>query len=353
MSFEDFSSRLLEKTRGKRIPWGVSIELTARCNLRCAHCYISRSPEDEGARASELTTSELCRLLDELVEEGCMGILFTGGESLIRSDFLDVYTYAKKKGLFVNLFTNGTTITPEIADYLAEWPPRSVEITLYGRTKKTYEHVTGVKGSHARCLRGIELLKERQLPLKLKTMVSTLNKHELPDMKAFAAENGLDFRFDFNLNKRLDRGLEPTLYRLTPEEAVDLDKTDGLRLEALREYSTRRFGPPAFPENLYWCGAGLSGFHVDPCGKVSLCINSREPSYDFRGGSVKEAWHEFIPRALSRKRKKTTTCQTCRLRQLCDQCPGWAQLENGNEELPVDYLCRIAHLRAQALGLEP
>ena len=70
--------------------------------------------------------------------------MFTGGEIFARRDFLDIYTYAKRKGFLITLFTNGTLITPRIADYLAAWRPFAIEITLYGRTKDTYERLTGI-----------------------------------------------------------------------------------------------------------------------------------------------------------------------------------------------------------------
>ena len=55
-------------------------------------------------------------------------------------------------------------ITPKVADCLAEWRPFAIEITLYGRTRETYERITGVPGSYDRCMRGIRLLLDRGLP---------------------------------------------------------------------------------------------------------------------------------------------------------------------------------------------
>jgi radical SAM protein with 4Fe4S-binding SPASM domain len=354
ISYDQFGKRLMERTPEGRFPWFVTIELTARCNLNCVHCYINRSANDREAEKRELTTEEFYRILDEIAGEGCFGVLFTGGEPLLRQDFLDIYTYTKKKGLLVTLFTNGTTVTPELADYLEEWPPRSVEVTLYGRTEDTYEKVTRVPGSYARCMTGIELLLARRIAPKLKTMALTVNSHELWDMKAFAKQYGLEFRFDPNVNKRLDGGATPCRYRLAPEETVALDFADKERWLALRDYCIKDMGKkPAFPERLYWCGAGSSGFHVDPYGMMSLCISSRVPSYDLRSGSIRQGWHEFIPEVLSRTRKRQTSCESCTLSLMCDQCPGWAQLEEGDQETPVDFLCRVAHARAELLGIGP
>ena len=49
--------------------------------------------------------------------------------------------------------------------------------------------------------------------------------------------------------------------------------------------------------------------------------------------------------------KKKNKCVDSDLRFICDQCPGWSQLEYGDPEIPVDYLCQVAHLRAEAFGI--
>jgi MoaA/NifB/PqqE/SkfB family radical SAM enzyme len=188
LNYEDFSLGLHQRVVAQRIPLIGTIEVTRRCPLTCAHCYNNLPMADQGARRSELTYDEHCRILDEITEAGCLWLLYTGGAILARKDFLDIYTYAKQKGLIITLFTNGTLITPRVADYLVQWRPFSVEITLYGRTKETYERLTGIPGSYQRCLQGIRLLMERSLPVKLKTVAVTSNKHEIWDMKRFVEE---------------------------------------------------------------------------------------------------------------------------------------------------------------------
>jgi len=351
INYGEFSKRLHEKAVGRRIPMAGSIEVTARCNLHCAHCYINLPAGDRDALEREFSRQELCDLLDQIVDEGCLWVLLTGGEPFIRPDFLDIYTYAKKKGLLITLFTNGTTITPRIADHLAEWHPFAVEITLSGRTQETYERVTGVPGSYERCMKGIELLLQRDLPLKLKSMIMTLNRQEVWDMKAYAEGLGVDFRFDPVLNVRSDGDQKPAKFRLSPEEVVQFDLADEKRIKGWREFCDRFWGPPAQPEYLYQCGAGVGTFHVDPYGQLSACMMSRVPSYDLRQGMFHEGWCGFMPRVRAQTWSQETPCKSCELIALCGQCPGFAQMETDDQEARVDYLCQIAHLRAEAFGL--
>jgi MoaA/NifB/PqqE/SkfB family radical SAM enzyme len=180
--YGDWSLEVHQRLANKRVPMGGSLEVTQRCNNKCVHCYNNLAAGDKTALENELSLDEHCRIIDEIAGFGCLWLLLTGGEIFLRKDFLDIYTHAKQKGLLITLFTNGTLITPNIADYLAELPPFSIEITLYGNTQKTYESITGVPGSYDRCLNGIRLLMERSLPLKLKTMAIAQNKHEIFDL---------------------------------------------------------------------------------------------------------------------------------------------------------------------------
>ena len=154
-SYSALSARISRQARGSRLPTNGTIEITHRCPLACAHCYNNLPVGDREALRRELSTDELRRIIDEIADAGCLWLLFTGGEIFARKDFLEIYTHAEQRGLLVSLFTNGTQVTPAIADYLAIWRPFAIEITLYGRTRETYERLTGVPGSFDRCMRGI------------------------------------------------------------------------------------------------------------------------------------------------------------------------------------------------------
>ncbi len=345
LGYGEFSRRLHTRIIAQRIPIAGSLELTFRCNMRCVHCYVAHSPQGQ-----ELSFAEMCRILDQVTDEGCLWLLLTGGDPLMRPDALEIYLYAKRKGLIVTLFTNGTLITPAIADRLAEWRPFAIEITLYGRTQATFERITGIPGSHARCMRGIELLLERKLPLRLKTMLLTLNRHELKDMQAYATSLGVPFRFDPMVNAGLTGAREPLAFRLSPEEIVAFDMADEQRMKEWREFCARYRNVHLDDRYLYVCGAGQQAFHIDPYGNLSVCMLSRQPGYDLRQGSFRQGWREFLPQVRQQWPDPAYPCNRCQLLPLCGQCPGWGWLEHGKPDRPVDFLCQVAHQRAAALG---
>lgn len=353
-SYGEFSQHLHRRVGGAHHPISATVEVTRRCPLDCAHCYNNLPIGDRVARAREFTLAEHQHLLDQMADAGTLFLLYTGGEIFARRDFLDIFTYAKQKGFLITLFTNGTLLTPAIVDQLAIWRPFAIEITLYGRTRETYEALTGAPGSHERCLRGIDLLLERGLPLALKTVATSLNVHEIPAMKQFAAELGVPFKFDAMMNPRIDCSQSPLQVRLSPAEIVQLDLGDAARLDEWRDLGKRAIASPSAKdtEHIYNCGGGINAFAVDPDGKMSICVLSHCDTYDLRSGTLQEGWKEFLRHVRAKKTTQLTKCTHCALKSICGMCPANAELENGDSEKPVDFLCQVAHLRSYAFGFD-
>ncbi len=348
LSYADWGVELTKRVSGLRVPLQGTLEITPRCNNRCVHCYVTHCPVEPDR--AELSYEEYCHLLDQLAEAGCLWLLITGGEPMVRRDFIDIYTYAKKKGFIIVLFTNGTLITPEIADSLRCWRPKTVEITMYGATRETYERVTGVPGSFDRAIHGIELLVERRISLVIKAMALTLNRHEIGDIKKYAQKLGAEFRYDPVVWPRLDGMKDPYRVRLEPEEVIQLELEDEDRPRAWREFA-QKFLHPINSEFRYWCGSGVHSFFIDAFGRLSLCIEARNPHYDLRRGTFAEAWEQFLPSVKNTRCTKDFACLHCDLVNLCGRCPPFSEQENGDPESVVPFLCRLAHLRVEAYGL--
>lgn len=353
-TYGEFSEVVHKRLMGRRAAVEVSIEVTHRCPLECQHCYNNLPMGDVAARKNELTFAEHMKLLDELVAAGCLWILYTGGEIFARKDFLDIYTEAKKRGFLITLFTNGTMINQRIADHLAEYRPFSIEITLYGATRETYEALTRILGSFDRCMKGIQLLLERKLPLKLKTVPTTINVHEVYEMKRMAEELGVEFKFDPLVNPRTDCSQSPLAVRLSPEDAVSLDFRDTVRQNEYKKLASAEISAPLAPqsEEKYTCGGGQNGCAIDPVGTMTICILSHKDGYQWRQGNFAAGWSGRLKEIRESKRQSRTICAECRITSLCSMCPANGELENGDAEAPVEFLCQVAHLRAYSLGLQ-
>lgn len=270
----------------ERFPLACQWELTCRCNLRCVMCYTDCRNNPDSVRR-ELTTAEIVRILDQLIEAGLLELCLTGGEPLARADFFEIYEYAVSRGLLVTLFTNGTLITESVADRLAALPPHRVEISLHGTTAGTFEQVTQGAGSHARCMDAIRLLLARRIPLLMKTTALTLNRNEILAVKAYAASLGpVAFRLGEDLRPELDGGAGPFRYALSRQELDELNRQDqDLWSEACRKSGTDL--PP--------CNSGMRRFHIDAYGGLQLCSGNRRQSYDLRHGSFREGFYDALP----------------------------------------------------------
>ncbi|HXF92168.1 MAG TPA: radical SAM protein [Nitrospiraceae bacterium] len=272
-------------TLPERYPYSCQWEITCRCNLRCVMCYTDCCNRPDAIR-HELTTPEILRIMDELAEAGCLELCLTGGEPLARPDFFTLYDHAVASGFLVTLFTNGTLVTEDVADRLAALPPHRIEISLHGLTEATFEQVTQGRGSHGKCLTAIQLLRERGLPLLLKTTAMTVNQHEIMDIKRYAQDLGVGYALGEDLRPALDGGEGPFRYALSPVERDELNRGDpDLWQEACRQQAA-----PPTP-----CRSGMRTFHIDAYGGLQLCSGNRAQSYDLRQGSFKEGFYRHLP----------------------------------------------------------
>ncbi len=352
-------------------PLNSQIELTYRCNLNCVHCYCKGSEGKHTTRHTshvtrhtlenrELTTKEWKEILDEIHKEGCLWLTFTGGEPLIRDDFLKIYAYARNKGFIITLFTNGTLFTDKIIDYLVKSPPYSIEITLNGITKSAYEAITQVEGSFEKVIENIKKLKEKKLPLILKSNCLKQNKNEIAKIKRWAQEllgkpskNRYYFKYDPMIYPRLNGDKTPTEFRLSPEELLELRKKDP---EIWEEYQNGlKAGFPDLNrdrEFLYRCNAWMSQFFINPYGILKFCQFSEKFSSDLKKESFREGFYKRFPQLLKEKFKTDSKCKDCPLRAICYHCPARAYLETGDEEAPVAYYCELAKATAEQMNVK-
>jgi len=145
---------LWNKMKNSRRLVSFDLEITPRCNNNCRHCYINLPADDKNAESKEISFKDIKKIADQAVGLGALWCLITGGEPLLRKDLFDIYLYLKKRGLLVSVFTNATLITKVHADFFKRYPPRDIEITVYGVTKDTYEKVTRRHGSFDEFIRG-------------------------------------------------------------------------------------------------------------------------------------------------------------------------------------------------------
>jgi radical SAM protein with 4Fe4S-binding SPASM domain len=344
MPNDQFLTAFNEKVMALRIPHGGSIDLTYRCNLRCVHCYIGDLRNDLN-KDREMETGKILSVIDEAVEAGCLYLLITGGEPLIRDDFSKIYSHARKCGLIVTVFTNGTLISDNVLELFQELPPNLVEISLYGASEVTYEKITRVSGSYERCMQGIERLLECGIKVGLKTILMTLNRNELSKMEKIANTMGVRFRFDPAINGCIDGNKSPLTLRIPPEEAIEIEFSDPVKALAWKEFIAKY--KPYETDDLYECGAGICCFHVDAHAALKPCLMATDIRFDLSHGSFLEGWHQIAQDIRTKKSGTDSLCRNCDRKHLCGYCPGFLKLETGSENVHSPYLCALGNSRLE------
>ncbi|MDI6841024.1 MAG: radical SAM protein [bacterium] len=190
----------------------VHFNLTNACNLRCIHCLmVGQSSKDE------LTTKEVKNILDQLADLGCFELTFSGGEPLLRDDFVDILEYSFKKGFYVFLLTNGTLLTNQIVDRFNSYPIE-VQVSLEGSRAEIHDKIVGVNGAFKRIMEGIDMLNKKGIKWWAAQSIIKENFDDIDDFQCLAEKLGIRVYAIPLILPALNRDLSPTYHRLSDDE---------------------------------------------------------------------------------------------------------------------------------------
>lgn len=344
-------TRLWKNLRTLQHPVNFMLELTPRCSLNCRHCYVNCLVGDTATIANELPHSFFIDVARQAVDMGAFWCTLTGGDPLLHPEFKDIYLDLKRLGLLTSVFTNASLITPEHAQLWHAYPPRDIEVTVYGASAESYERVTRRPGSYAAFRRGLDILAEYDVPVRLKAVALHSNYHDLGNIAEFCRQYTKDIvRFSTMLHLRTD-GNQPRNVDIRAERLTAVEMRNCTQLFEdddcpVTNDANSADNDNADPRRLFRCKAGLGEFTVSYDGKYRLCISLNAPgtTYDLQQGSLRDAWENFMPsvRALCSD-SPDFTCSACEIRQHCSACPAYAYLETGRLDGVPDYFCQLAH----------
>lgn len=324
-------------------PFQVVWEITQACNLRCKHCSANA-----GAGADELTTEEALGAIDKLDEFGVTILAFSGGEPLIRRDFLKLARYAADKGIYTAVATNGTLITKGKAKEMKEAGIEYVQISLDGATPGTHDLFRGVQGAFHRTLEGIKNAVSMGFFVNVSTTITKLNYREVPKVIELCEKLGVDWFMAYNFIPT-GRGIEVVELDLEPEQREELlkmlyERTQKsnvsmlstapqyarVALEACQRevvvlshfYSAKsREKVKSLADFIGGCGAGRFYLALKPNGDIQPCVFLPLKLGNIKETDLEELWTtSSVLKDLQDKDALRENCGVCEYRYYCGGC---------------------------------
>jgi MoaA/NifB/PqqE/SkfB family radical SAM enzyme len=328
-----------------RLPLNGHFDLTYRCNNTCRHCWLWLAP-NASQQADELSFDEIRSIADQARALGTRKWSISGGEPMLRPDFPEIFDTLTRKATGYSLNSNGTLITPQIAQLLTRKGVKM--IALYGATADVYDSVTRNPGGFDAALRGMNYLREAGAGFAVQLIPMRENWHQWAAMQALAQTLSPHQRVGAPWLFLSSSGSPATnraiaAQRLAPRDVIALDQPRPKTSEVLETSEVSEPDDRLFAQ----CIANRQDFHIDPYGMMSWCAFIKDPAlrYDLRRGTFREAWEEFIPSCADKVRggdEWRENCGSCDKRANCRWCAVYAHLETGRYSARVPYLCAVA-----------
>jgi len=184
------------------------LHVTARCNLRCGHCFVDHSPQEE------LPLERCVRLAHEVGPFFWLDI--SGGEPFLRADLAEIIRPFRCK--VVQIPTNGS-----LPDAAVEQVQKirsmgraalAVSISIDG-LQATHDEIRGRPGSWKTAWETFARLKALGVPVKVNTVVMRRNLGEFLELMRDVRRRGPDFH---SVILRRGQGSDPTFELPTVQE---------------------------------------------------------------------------------------------------------------------------------------
>ena len=328
-----------QRALNRDVPLSVHLDVTYRCNERCVHCYLDHN--DHG----EMTTQEICGVLDQLADAGVFFLTFSGGEVFMRRDFLDLVEYARSLMFSVKVKTNAFMIREKEAQRLYDLAVQDVQISIYSHRPEVHDAITLLPGSLKRSLAGIRLLRSHGVKVIIANVLMMRNLNDYAGVKNLANELGAEFTNDPTITPMMDGNRSVLQLGLGVPQLHDTFRKSDLVGDV------DEFCAPPPPVNdgaleSYPCSAGHTLCYISPYGDVFPCVQFPLPSGNVRQQKFIDIWRysDQLNEVRSITLRDLSVCSGCGHAGTCTRCPGLAYLE-GNMRGPSTQDCEKSFAR--------
>lgn len=349
---------LINRATQNNVPIGGTLEILPLCNMNCDMCYVRLSKEEMEKKGKIRSADEWLSVAAEMKKQGTLFLVLTGGEIFLYPEFEKLYRGLLDLGMIVTINTNGTLIDERIADFLGKYKPRRVNITLYGKDSITYQRLCHYEAGFERTIRGITLLKQQNVDIKINGSLTETNKEEWEELLNIAKTLQLPITIDtymYPASRERKYGFRKEV-RMTAEDAAEskvkiLEKSK-CKEEFLKycrdicdlgERKVLDTGDCSMK-----CRAGKSSFAINWQGKMMPCVMMSMPAIDLFAMGFSKSWELLVKEV--QKIKISSECANCAYTEVCQACAATAILETGNSENTPKYLCSYTKTMIKGLN---
>ena len=330
----------------------LAVNLTRRCNLACAHCYLDAGTLN-GHGDNELTTDEVCRLLDDVAADGERPmVVLTGGEPLIRRDLEDIVAHGAQLGLAMVVGTNGMMLTERRVASLQRAGLLGAGISVDSLDADKHDKFRGRPGAWQKTMSGIEQCRRQGLSFQIHFSVTDDNADELAGVIDFASSTGARVLNVFFL---VCTGRGTTFTDITAARYEDvlvklIEAQKSSRDLIIRPRCAPHFKRVAFqrdPDSILnriggndgdGCIAGTRYCRVKPEGGVTACPYIDDEVGNIRDDSLTDLWRSAESFSRLRHPQLKGTCGQCEFQKLCGGCRA-RPVAAGNDLMDADAFC--------------
>jgi AdoMet-dependent heme synthase len=343
------------------VPHVVAWNLTRRCNLECAHCYIAAGPHETAA--TELDTAACLDIVDQLLAlNPAPMVILSGGEPLLRRDLAEIAHYASANGATVVVGTNGTLLTAERIATLKNAGVRGVAVSVDSLRPSYHDNFRRGRGALADVQAALTRLQAARLDFVIQTTVTKGNRAELGQLVAWSAEQGA---VAFNCYFLVPTGRGASLTDLSPDETeAVLASLARWQREYRGMMMVRAKCAPHFMRHVHQadpdspilnyetrCPCGTQYCRITPDGKLTPCPYLPEAAGDLRTQSFADIWRSSPLFRRLREGALGGKCGACEYRALCGGCRARAFAVEG-DVLAADPSC-VYEPTGEATLVEP
>ena len=198
------------------------------CNLACRHCWITpRFVNGEPDPGDVIDFDALQSAVREAKPLGLTNAKLTGGEPTLHPHFVEVVDMLTEEELDLNMETNGTLLTAELAHHLKNNTNLNfISVSIDGANAETHDDLRNVPGAFEAALRGLDYLVEAGYNnCQVIMAVHHGNSHQVADVVELAIEHGAG---SVKLNPITNSGRGAAMHErgegLDFDERIELDR---------------------------------------------------------------------------------------------------------------------------------